>query len=110
MKRFIDRKVNILNNLNPKWELPSLMESAYRDLFKIVPPETFRKLIRECREESFGKDVTIFKENERANEAMFITRGAGTEHSNRGYSKIAEKRVRGELAPMYILVTATARY
>lgn len=110
MKRALDRKTALLNDLNPKWELPSLAESAYRDLFKLVPPEMFSKLIRECREEAFGKDATIFKEGERATEALFLTRGAGTEHSTRGAHKIAEKRVRGELAPLYVLVTATARY
>ncbi len=110
MKRFIDRKVGILNNLNPKWELPSLMESVYKDHFKMIPADTFRKLIRECREESFGKYSTIFREGERANEAMILIRGAGTEYTNRGYSRVAEKRVRGDLVPMYVLVAPSTRY
>jgi hypothetical protein len=57
MKMSIDRRVAILNGMNPTWELPDLYEIlSTNELFKFVPDATLRKLISECREESFGRD------------------------------------------------------
>jgi len=57
IKASIDRRVSILNGMNPSWELPDLYEVlSTHILFKYIPDAALRKLISDCREESFGRD------------------------------------------------------
>ena len=66
MKRNIDGRFKKLNNMNPKWELPSLLEIVKKiPLFKNLPDNIIRKMIVECREASYGKDQIVFKEGDR---------------------------------------------
>ena len=98
-----------MNNMNPSWELPDLFDVLSSNaLLGSLPEGTIRKLISECREESFGRDQIMFKEGERVNEAFIIMRGGGSEFSDR--YKIREKRMLGDVTPIYMLVAPSIRY
>ncbi|CAD8062241.1 unnamed protein product [Paramecium primaurelia] len=109
MKRNIDKKVKNLNELNPPWQMPSLIDIlTQHELFKSLTQANIQKLLEGSREDSFGRDQLIFKEGDRANEICIITRGAGNEFSDR--SKIREKRTLNEATPIYMLVAPSIRY
>lgn len=91
--------------------MPSLYEIVSTNLlFQNIPEQILRKLITECREESFGRDQIIFKEGDRVNEALIITRGGGSEFTDKLNNKLKEKRMLGDVAPIYMLVAPSIRY
>jgi signal-transduction protein with cAMP-binding, CBS, and nucleotidyltransferase domain len=95
--------------MNPSWELPDLFDVLSKhELLGTLPEAAIKKLIADCREESYGKDWHLYKEGERVNEAFIIMRGGGSEFSDT--YKIREKRMLGDVTPIYILAAPSNRY